>query len=131
MFCVDDQLCCRDAVREVIAATPDFTQVGEVGSGEEGITEAITLRPDLVLMDVHLPGIDGFTAAAVMVERRRNLVVVLMSVGSVEPPTGYAPRGGEIVFVPKEELCPRTLLDLWHGRRTRYPGSTGEWTAHP
>lgn len=66
-----------------------------------------------------MPGIDGFEAGTRMVAGRRDLVVVLISAAPFHPPPEYAPRGGEIVFVPKQDLCPRTLLDVWHGRRTR------------
>ncbi len=128
--CVDDSDLFRTVAGELIAATPDFTLVGEAASAEEGITGVASLRPDLVLLDVGLPGMNGFDAAAIMVEGRRDLVVILMSAGTIEPPGGYAPRGGEVAVVPKEELCPRKLLDLWHGRRTRYPSSTHEPAAH-
>ncbi len=53
VLCVDDQAVCRDAMREVIAATPGFTQVGEAACGEAAIASATALRPDLVLMDVN------------------------------------------------------------------------------
>jgi hypothetical protein len=62
---------------------------------------------------------DGFELARILGESRRDLVVILMSVEPIEPPVGLATRGGEIRMVVKQELCPRTLLDLWHGRRTR------------
>lgn len=119
VLCVDDQFCFRGALRELVAATPGLIHVGEAGSGEAAISSVQALRPDLVVMDVSMPGMDGFDAAKVLVEGRRDLVVILISARSVDPPPGFAPRGGEIAFVPKEELCSRALLDVWHGRRTR------------
>jgi CheY-like chemotaxis protein len=114
VLCVDDHAVCRGAMRQVIAATPGLTQVGEAASGEAAIASATALRPDLVLMDVHMPGLDGFEAAAILLRERRSLVVILTSVGPLDPPPGFAPRGGAIRLVPKHELSPRTLLDLWH-----------------
>lgn len=119
VFCADDQPIFRQALRELIAATPGFTQVGEAASGEEAVAAVEALRPDLVLVDVHMPGLDGFEVARILVERRRDVVVVLMSADDVDLPPWFPPRGGEIVVVTKRELCRRTLLDLWHGRRTR------------
>jgi DNA-binding NarL/FixJ family response regulator len=119
VFCVDDQASLRAALRALVAATPGLTHVGEAGSGEEAVDAVEKLRPDLVLMDVRMPGIDGFAAAAILAARQRDLVVVLISADVFDPPPGFAPRGGEICFVPKEELSPRRLLDVWHGRRTR------------
>jgi CheY-like chemotaxis protein len=94
--------------------------VGEAASGEEAIIAAAALRPDLILMDVHMPGIGGNEAARTLVERHRNVIVVLMSADLIDRPPRFASGNGEIVIVAKEELSPRTLLDLWHGRETRW-----------
>jgi CheY-like chemotaxis protein len=115
VLCVDDQAVCRDAMGEVIAATPGFTQVGEADCGEAAIATATALRPDLVLMDVNIPGLNGFEAAAILLRERRSVVVILTSAGALDPPPGFAPRGGAIRLVGKHELSPRVLLDLWHG----------------
>jgi CheY-like chemotaxis protein len=119
VFCVDDQQLFRDALSELIAATPGLTHVGEAASGQEAIAAVAALRPDLVLMDVRMPGLDGLETARVLVQGRRDLVLVLMSADPIELPSGFPPHGGEVRVVAKGELCPRTLLDLWHGRRTR------------
>ena len=115
VLCVDDQAVCRDAMRQVVAATPGFTQVGEAACGEAAIASAAALCPDLVVMDVNMPGLSGFEAAAILLRDRRSVVVILTSVGPLDPPPGFAPRGGAIRLVDKHELGPRTLLDLWHG----------------
>lgn len=119
VFCTDDQAVFRDVMRQVIAATPGLVQVGEAACGRDAVDAVAELRPDLVLMDVHMPGLDGFQAAQMMAARRRNLVVILLSADPPEPPGGFEPRGGQISLMAKSELCPRTLLDLWHGRRIR------------
>jgi DNA-binding NarL/FixJ family response regulator len=116
VLCVDDQRVFRVALRELIAATPGFTQIGEATCGQTGVVAAAELRPDLVLMDIHMPGLNGFEAARMMAQRRRDLVVILISADPPEPPAGFAPRDGQVSLVAKQELCPRTLLDLWHGR---------------
>ena len=118
-FCIDDQACFRAAVRELIAATPGFALIGEAESAEDGIAQLRSLRPDLVLIDVGLQGMDGFDAAALIAVQRRDMVLLLMSADPIGPPPNPWPRGAEIRFVAKQELCPRMLLDLWHGRRTR------------
>jgi len=116
VFCVDDQAAVREAVRAVIAHTSGFIQIGEAASGEDAISALATLRPDLVLMDVHLPGIDGFEATSRLLDADRDLVVALMSADPIAPPAGFAPPAGRVRFVPKGRLCPRRLRDLWQAR---------------
>ena len=59
---VDDQAPFRDVARTVVELTDGFEVVGEVETGEDSVTSARDLRPDLVLMDVNLPGISGLDA---------------------------------------------------------------------
>ena len=61
---VDDQAAFRRAARSVVELTPGFLVVGESETGEGSIDAARAMQPDLVLMDVHLPGIDGPAAQA-------------------------------------------------------------------
>jgi two-component system invasion response regulator UvrY len=76
---VDDQRPFRLVAAAVLARTPGFLLVGEAATGEEAVTLADALRPDLVLLDVRLPGISGVEAAASIVARVPGTVVVLCS----------------------------------------------------
>ena len=114
VYCVDDQAFFRETMRTVIARTSGFIQIGEAACGEDAISAVATLRPDLVLMDVHLPGMSGFEATAALLHDDPNLRVAVMSADVIEPPAGFAPRAGAVVFVSKGELCPGRLLELWH-----------------
>jgi DNA-binding NarL/FixJ family response regulator len=60
----DDQELMRAGLRMVVDSRPDLTVVGEAGDGETAVAQALTLRPDLVLMAVRLPGLDGISATA-------------------------------------------------------------------
>ena len=59
---VDDQSSFRRVARGVVELADGFEVAGEVASGEDSIAAACALQPDLVLMDVHLPGMDGLEA---------------------------------------------------------------------
>jgi len=76
---VDDQEPFRRAMAAVVEETDGFVVVGSVGSGEESLLAAAELRPDLVLMDVHLPGIDGVEASRRLTAAPGGPVVVLLS----------------------------------------------------
>ena len=60
---VDDQAVFRGIAREVIDATPGFESVGEAASGEEALAAVDRLDPQLVLLDVRMPGLDGIEVA--------------------------------------------------------------------
>lgn len=59
---VDDQALIRDALRDLLKEEPDLTIVGESGDGEQAVREALRLQPDIVLMDIRMPTLDGIEA---------------------------------------------------------------------
>jgi DNA-binding NarL/FixJ family response regulator len=59
---VDDQVLVRGGLRALLDAQPDLTVVGEAGDGDEAVRVATALRPDVVLMDIRMPGSDGLEA---------------------------------------------------------------------
>ena len=77
---VDDQVVFRQAARDVISATAGFEPVGDVGSGEQAVAAVERLRPELVLLDVRMPGIGGIEAARRIKEAHPGTVVVLISI---------------------------------------------------
>jgi DNA-binding NarL/FixJ family response regulator len=105
---VDDQSIFLDVARQVIDATPGFEPVGEATSGEQAVALASTVRPDLVLMDVRMPGLGGTEAARRIEQAGSATAVVLVS---------SDPQGVDAPFVmSKGGLRPSTLTALWEDR---------------
>jgi CheY-like chemotaxis protein len=111
---VDDQPPFRDAAFALVDATAGFECVGGASSGEEGIEQAERLRPDLVLMDVRMPGIGGVQAASEIASRGITAVVVLVT---AEEPPSVDPPGAVAEIVSKRKLSRALLVRLWedHG----------------
>jgi DNA-binding NarL/FixJ family response regulator len=115
---VDDAEPFRRAARAVVDATPGFAPTAEVGSGEEAIACAAGLRPDLVLVDLNLPGIDGLETSRRLGEALPGAVIVLVSGDEPGWPSGRPPACGAIGFLRKQDLSPRALRALWARRGT-------------
>jgi DNA-binding NarL/FixJ family response regulator len=102
---VDDQLPFRIALRRVLQRAADVDVVAEGADGAEAIDLVETLRPDVVVLDVRMPGTDGPTAARVIADRWPDVTVVLCSSHARDdlPDDLAAP------YVPKELLTADVL----------------------
>jgi two-component system, LytTR family, response regulator len=72
---VDDEPLAREGVRLLLARLPDVTVVGEAGDGREAVAAVRRLRPDLVLLDVQMPGPDGFAVVEALASEPLPLVI--------------------------------------------------------
>lgn len=109
---VDDQESYRSAARLVVSLTEGFEVVGEADNGEAGVEAALALRPDLVLMDVNMPGIDGLEAT----RRIRDLggpQVLVLSTYEASEFADRAEAAGAIGFISKADFGPLSLAGAW------------------
>lgn len=113
MLIVDDQLAFLVAARRLIESTPGFESVGEATSGECAVTLAAALRPDLVLMDVRMPGLGGLAAARCITMARSASAVVLVSADPQDVPVAAAEGCGAMAVISKQHLRPSILTALW------------------
>jgi DNA-binding NarL/FixJ family response regulator len=110
---VDDQEPFRLAARMVVEATDGFEVIGESETGEASIDAAAELDPDLVLMDVNLPGINGLDATRRILESSKRVVILLLSTYEEEE---YGPRAAECgaaAYIPKSSFGPERLTAAW------------------
>jgi len=110
---VDDQEPYRRAMAAVVDATDGFVVVGSATSGEESLAVAAELRPDLVLMDVNLPGIDGIEATRRLSAGPDAPVVVLLS--TYDEDQFELDGCGAAAYVAKAAFGPDRRSEAWNG----------------
>ena len=110
---VDDLEPFRRAARAVVEATADFEVAGEAADGEASVEAAELLRPDMVLMDVNLPGISGLEATRRIRAIAPRIKVLLMSTREAQEFAGKAAECGAVAYLPKSLLTPEQLMELW------------------
>jgi len=109
---VDDQELFLRVAEDVIAATAGFESVGEAASGEEALDAVERLAPQLVLLDVRMPGLDGIEVAHRLATAHPETVVVLISIGE-RADLPAAARLNDVPLVRKQDFGPRLLRRLW------------------
>jgi DNA-binding NarL/FixJ family response regulator len=110
---VDDQALFRRLMSAVVEETEGFVVVGSAASGEESIVTAGLLRPDLILMDVNLPGIDGMEATRRLRADTTAAAVILLSTYDEDDWDGQAQECGAVAYLAKSAFGPETLTAVW------------------
>ena len=110
---VDDQAPFRRAMGAVVEEATGFEVVGEARTGEECVIAASELHPDLVLMDVNLPGIDGLEATRQLRGATSPPVVLLVSTYDEDAGAHFVAESGAEAYLTKSALEPDRLRDVW------------------
>jgi DNA-binding NarL/FixJ family response regulator len=100
----DDQTLVRSGFRALLDAQEDITVTGEAADGEAAVRVALDVRPDVVLMDIRMPGVDGLTATRQIVsdERLANVKVVILTTFDLDEYVFEAIRSGANGFLVKD-----------------------------
>jgi two-component system, NarL family, invasion response regulator UvrY len=110
---VDDEPFFRNAAQELIGATAGFVSVGVAVCGEQAVTLVGEREPDLVLVDMNMPGIDGVETTRQIKATHPGVVVVVMSADGAAIPRAEAASAGVVAFLSKQDFTPRLLGNLW------------------
>lgn len=107
---VDDQALVRTGFRMIIGAEPDLEVVGDAGDGEAAVALAASQRPDVILMDVRMPVLDGIAATKRIVEQRGDARVLILTTYDLDEYVYDALRAGASGFLLKD-APPEQLIE--------------------
>jgi DNA-binding NarL/FixJ family response regulator len=110
---VDDQLPFRAVARTVIGMTAGFEVAAEAETGEAALVAVDEDPPDLVLMDINLPGINGIEATRRITSAHPKAVVIMLSTYQAADLPADAGDCGAAAYVHKEEFGPALVRDVW------------------
>src|SRR5688500_17687232 len=99
---VDDHPMFRRGLRTVFDGTPDLEIVGDATDGQQAITLTDQLQPDVVLMDIHMPGINGIAATRQILQASPNVRVLILTMFEDDASVFTAMRAGARGYVLKD-----------------------------
>jgi DNA-binding NarL/FixJ family response regulator len=109
---VDDLAATRQGLRMLLALEPDLRVVGEAGDGDEALAVIAAVRPDVVVMDTAMPGLDGIAATRLLRERGVTAVVIAHSIHDDPLTQARAFEAGATAFVGKHDGFPALLAAI-------------------
>lgn len=111
---VDDHELFREGLAGIIAAQPDMQVVGEASDGLEAVVKALELKPDLILMDIQMPGVDGLEATRQIKRELPEAIIVILTVRDEDEKLFEALKNGAQGYLLKS-IRSREMLDMLRG----------------
>ena len=108
LLLVDDHPVVRDGLRGMFSTDPRFDVIGEAGNGVEAVAVAVALQPDVILMDLRMPGGDGLSAIRALAERGVSSRVLVLTTYDTDSDVIAAMEAGATGYLlkdaPREDL---------------------------
>jgi DNA-binding NarL/FixJ family response regulator len=114
---VDDERLIRDGIASLLGLQPGVTVIGTVADGRQAIEMALEARPDVVLLDIRMPVMDGLEAVAELARRAPEIRVIMLTTFDDDEYVAQSLRDGAVGYLLKD-LPPAALADairLAHG----------------
>src|SRR6266704_4273176 len=99
---VDDHPLFRDGLRTLLSAMAETEVVGEVATGEEAVAQAATLQPDVILMDLHMPGLNGIEATRQILHTSPHIRILVVTLFEDDASVFTALRAGARGYILKD-----------------------------
>ena len=100
----DDDPRFRRFIKELLSDEPDIEIIGEAADGEEAIHKAEELEPDLILMDVRMPNVNGLKATRQLKEKMPELKIIMLTLYDFEEYGEAAKAAGAVDYILKKSI---------------------------
>jgi two-component system NarL family response regulator len=118
---VDDHVFWRRGVKQIIDEQPDMEVVAEASNGEEAVSRATSVRPEIILMDVNMPKMSGVQATRAIIEVLPDVRIVMLSVSDTDDNLFESLKAGAVGFLSKDvdpEEVTRSVRSTVQGEST-------------
>jgi DNA-binding NarL/FixJ family response regulator len=109
---VEDQTLMRHGLRTILDLEPGLEVVGEAANGEEGVQRALELRPDVILMDVQMPGLNGVEATAAITRAWPTARIIILTTFDRDDYVFQGVRAGALGYLLKDTPAERLVATI-------------------
>lgn len=107
---VDDEKPARDRLRRLVGNLVDYEQVGEAVNGDDAVEKVLTLQPDIVLMDIRMPGMDGIEAARLVTQQEHPPAIIFTTAFSDHALEAFETHAVDYLLKPVKQEKLQTAL---------------------
>jgi DNA-binding NarL/FixJ family response regulator len=105
----DDHRLFAEALEAILAAEPEMQVVGRARNGEEAVAQALELKPDVILMDIAMPGVDGVEATKQIRREQGGCRIVMLTGSNSRTDVARAREAGAAAYVTKDRIAAQLI----------------------